>query len=153
MGKEECVCTHVLQHSGRQFPLPCLGDVYRTIFVAAVPLSQHRTAGTTGEHLHLRMSNPHNPCNLPSRKAVKHLPILSSETTLCSPGGTTGSCSSAAWEWARPTVLLWPSRALQSPPLSLHAEDSTFTRLLRCAACVTDCLSTGYWLLLAVQVY
>lgn len=138
------MCTHVLQCPGHQFPLPCLGDVYMTILAAAVPPSQHRTAGTTGEHLHLRLPNPHNPCNLPSRKAVKHLPILSSETTLSPPEGTTGSCSSAVWAWARTTVLLWLSRALQGPPVSLHAEDSTFTRLLRCAACVTDCLSTGY---------
>lgn len=61
------VCARVLQsclipsESGHWFLLPCLGDLYITALAGPVLGPQHSTAGTAGDRLHLKLSNPLNP--------------------------------------------------------------------------------------------
>jgi len=53
-----------LSHPIRRWPPvspALLGDLYITIFTGALLLSRHSTAGTAGDRLPLRLSNPLNP--------------------------------------------------------------------------------------------
>lgn len=106
------------------------------------PSITHRTAGTTGNFCiwgrlaHKRQ--PTKPAKQERGKTPPNLviwnhtfPLLKGQSALLLLG--VGKDHSAA-------VALQGSH---SPPESLHAEDSTFPRLLRCAACMTDCLTLG----------